>query len=410
MIRAVLLLILVVAAATLLGLAIAEHSGYVLIAWKGLRYESSLWVFLLLIALAALLAWALRWLSRLLLVSGSLVNPWSRRQRGRRSRLAAEKGLLDLIEGRWERAVRHLRLAAEGDRQPLMYYLGAARAAQKLGRIEESEALLERALQRQPQAELAVALTHAELQRERGDLAGALDTLQAMRERHPHHHLVLEQLQSALAERGDWAALLDLLPELKKAKVLDAGALSELERKVWIARLQTAGEHGLDQGELALQPLTSAWQHLPSSQRQNPELLAAYAGQLRALGAQEEAEEALRKALKHHYDTRLVRLYGQVRGRDPGRQLQTAEDLLKQHPQDPVLLLSLGRLCLQNELWGKAREYLEISLEFFRSPETCAELARLLASQGHLQESNRLLQEMLVLQGQHLPSLPQPAH
>ena len=36
-----------------LGLAVAEHSGYVLIAWKGLRYESSLWVFLLLIALAA---------------------------------------------------------------------------------------------------------------------------------------------------------------------------------------------------------------------------------------------------------------------------------------------------------------------------------------------------------------------
>src|SRR5690606_33549960 len=143
------------------------------IAWKGLRYESSLWVFLLLIALVVLLVWALRWLSRLLLVSGSLVNPWSRRQRGRRSRLAAEKGLLDLIEGRWERAIRHLRLAAEGDRQPLMYYLGAARAAQKLGRTEESEALLESALQRQPQAELAIALTHAELQRERGDLAGA---------------------------------------------------------------------------------------------------------------------------------------------------------------------------------------------------------------------------------------------
>ena len=44
MIRAVLLLLLVVSAATLLGLAVAEHSGYVLIAWKGLRYESSSWL------------------------------------------------------------------------------------------------------------------------------------------------------------------------------------------------------------------------------------------------------------------------------------------------------------------------------------------------------------------------------
>jgi len=409
MIRAVLLLLLVVAGATALGLAIAEHSGYVLIAWKGLRYESSLWVFLLLLLLAWLLLRGLRGLIRLSLVSGGLLNPWSRRQRGRRQQLAADKGLLDLIEGRWERAVRHLSLAAEGERQPLMYYLGAARAAHKLGRMEQSEALLEQALRRQPQAELAIALTHAELQREQGDLDGALNTLQAMRERHPQHHQVLEQLQRTLVERGDWAALLELLPELRKGKVLQGEALVELERRVWIARLQAAGEQGLDQGEAALQPLTGAWQQLSAAQRQDPELLLAYAGQLRALDAQEEAEEVLRKALKQGYDSRLVRLYGQLRGRDPARQLQTAEALLKQQPQDPLLLLSLGRLCLINGLWGKAREYFEISLEFSRSAETCAELARLLASQGDVARSNQLLQETLALQGRSLPELPQPS-
>ena len=409
MIRAVLLLLLVVSAATLLGLAVAEHSGYVLIAWKGLRYESSLWVFLLLLALAWGLFVGVRWLVRVLLASGGVVNPWSRRNRGKRQQLAADKGLLDLIEGRWERAVRHLSLAAEGERQPLMYYLGAARAAYKLGRVEEGEALLEKALRSQPQAELAVALTHAELQRERGDLDGALETLQAMRERHPRHHAVLEQLQRTLVERGDWAALLDLLPELRKSRVVEGEALAELERKAWIDRLQRAGEQGLEQGELALQPLTAAWQQLSSAQRQDAELLLAYARQLRALGAQEEAEEVLRKALKQGYDERLVRLYGQLRGRDPARQLQTAEALLKQHPQEPQLLLALGRLSLQNGLWGKAREYFEISLGFARSPEACAELARLLANQGEAEQSNRLLQELLVLQGQRLPELPQPS-
>lgn len=409
MIRAVLLLLLVVALATVLGLAIAEHSGYVLIAWKGLRYESSLWVFLLVLVLAWALFVGLRWLVRVCLVSSGVVNPWSRRNRGKRQQLAADKGLLDLIEGRWERAMRHLSLAAEGERQPLMYYLGAARAAHRLGRVEDGEALLEKALRSQPQAELAVALTHAELQRERGDLDAALETLQAMRERHPRHHAVLEQLQSTLAERGDWAAMLDLLPELRKARVVEGEALQQLERKAWMARLQRAGEQGVEQGELALQPLSNSWQQLSSAQRQDVELLLTYAGQLRALGAQEEAEEVLRKALKQGYDERLVRLYGQLRGRDPARQLQAAEALLKQHPQSPQLLLALGRLCLQNGLWGKAREYFEISLEFARSPETCAELARLLASQGEVEQSNRLLQELLLLQGQHLPELPQPS-
>lgn len=409
MIRAILLLLLVVAATTLLGLAIAEHSGYVLIAWKSFRYESSLWVFLLLVTLAWLLVWGVRWLWRLSVASGGLLNPWSRRNHGKRQQLAADKGLLDLAEGRWERAVRHLQQAAEGERQPLMHYLGAARAAQQLGNYEQSDSFLERALQRQPQAELAIALTHAELQQARGESAAAQETLQVMRERHPRHRQVLRQLQGLLLVRADWSALLDLLPELRKGQVLSSEELATLERQVWQGRLLAAGEAGLNQGEAALQPLTAAWQQLSSAQRSEPELLLAYAAQLQRLGAPEEAEEILRKGLKQAYDSRLVRLYGVLRGRDPARQLQTAEALLKQHSQDPVLLLTLGRLCLQNSLWGKAREYFESSLEFSRNAETCAELARLLAHLGELQQSNQLFQEGLGLLDQQLPSLPLPA-
>ena len=142
--------------------------------------------------------------------------------------------------------------------------------------------------------------------------------------------------------------------------------------------------------------------------RQEPELIAAYVEQLRRLGAQEEAEEVLRSALKRGYDSRLARFYGVLRGADPARQLQTAELWLKQHPQDPALLLTLGRLCLQNQLWGKARDYFESSLKLERHPETCAELARLLAQLGELERSNQLLLESLGLLHQGLPPLPQP--
>ena len=205
MIRAVLLLLLVVSAATLLGLAVAEHSGYVLIAWKGLRYESSLWVFLLLLALAWGLFVGVRWLVRVLLASGGVVNPWSRRNRGKRQQLAADKGLLDLIEGRWERAVRHLSLAAEGERQPLMYYLGAARAAYKLGRVEEGEALLEKALRSQPQAELDTLASPYHF-----PLAGVHGA--ERRDIHDHTHIV--SLPDALTQtlQKQLSAALEALP------------------------------------------------------------------------------------------------------------------------------------------------------------------------------------------------------
>src|SRR6218665_1662194 len=166
--RVLLILLLLIAAGVLISLAVVEHPGYVLIAYKNFRYESSLWATVALIAAIALTVYLLRLLLSLVFVSGGVVNPWSRRNRKRRVQLASEQGLLDLAEGRWARAVRHLQRAAEGEQQPLIYYLGAARAANELGDYEQSDSFLEKALERQPHAELAIALAHAELQQARG--------------------------------------------------------------------------------------------------------------------------------------------------------------------------------------------------------------------------------------------------
>ena len=397
-----------VASLVLFGLPLAEHKGYVLIAFQGFRYESSLWAFVALVLVIWLLIYLLRLSVRLLVTSGGLLNPWSRLHSRRRVRLASEQGFLDLAEGRWARALRHLKQAASSSPQPLSYYLGAARAAHQLGHHSDSDDLLEQALNRQPQAELAIALQHAELQLARGQTDAALDTLQAMRSRHPHHHLVLRQLQQLYLQSGDWSALLGLLPDLRKEKALGNAELSELERQAWRGRLLQAARPVDGDAQAAMLALQQVWQAMSSAQHQVPELLAVYAEQLRQLGAEAEAEELLRHFLKQHYDTALVRLYGLLHGRDLGKQLQAVEGWLKQHPQDAGLLLTLGRLCLHSQLWGKAKDYLESSLSFQRHPETCAELARLLAQLGELERSNSLYQEGLRLLDARLctPVLP----
>ena len=221
--------------------------------------------------------------------------------------------------------------------------------------------------------------------------------LDKLHQDHPRHPTVLRLLQQLYVSLHEWQALCVLLPELRKERVLQNAELADLERRTWMAALGEAGERGVGQGESSLQPLTQRWQNVPSNLRAQPLLVAAYAEQLLRLGAPEEAEEVLRKALKEGYDSRLVHLYGRARGRDGAHQLKTAEGWLKQHGDDPELLLTLGRLCLQNKLWGKAREYLEASLARQRSAETCAELARLLAQLGEVERSNQLFQEGLGL-------------
>ena len=66
------------------------------------------------------------------------------------------------------------------------------------------------------------------------------------------------------------------------------------------------------------------------------------------------------------------------------KQQATAESWLNNHSRDAVLLLTLGRICMRNQLWGKARDYLGESIDVQANPEAYYEFARL-----HEQEGNR---------------------
>lgn len=395
--RLAIIFVVLLAIVGFLGWAIFQDSGYVLISYDRFRYESSFWVFLGLIACLWLLALVAHWVLGLLYTSGTLANPWSRRHRARRVAKASQAGLRELAEGQWSHALGHLRTAAEHDHHPLVHYLGAARAASELGEYEQSDELLQKAREREPHATLAIGLNQAQLQIARGQYGEARESLNTLHTDHPRHPYVLTLLQQLYVQLQDWPALCRLLPELHKHRVLPPARLSELELLTWTAALEQAGQaQGGAEGD-AQQALNQRWQTVPNALRSEPLVVRAYADGLSRLGAEEKAEEVLYAALKRQFDDRLVERYGRVRGREPSRQLAHAEAWLKGHPENAELLLALGRLSLRNELWGKARDYLEASLRFEHRAETCAELARLLAQLGDSERSNRLFQEGLGL-------------
>lgn len=398
--RLFLIALAVISAATLLGLAVAAHPGYVLISYRSFLYEAGLWSTLALLLLVFFVVYGVRVLLRGASVSGGLINPWSRRHRSRRIEQAARLGLVDLAEGRWEEALRHLRRAAAADDQPLILYLGAARAANELGQYDEADGFLEQALQREPRGSTAVGLARTRLLIERGELAQALTSIRALHAEQPHHPQVLKLEQRLLVELRDWDALCRLLPELRRRHVLEGAALLRLERGAWSSALSEAPVAQ----DAPLASLQERWKRVPAALRRDPEVLGSYALRLDALGHGREALPLLAEAIREHYQPALVYLYGRIQGADSTRQLREAESWLKDHPSDPVLLLTLGRLSMADRLWGKARDYLEASLGFVRSPETCAELARLLQQMGAVEESNRLFREGLELSAGQRPS------
>ena len=398
------LVVLLIAA--LLGMAVAEDPGYLLIAWRNMSVETSIWVGLAFLLALWLLVGLLRAVVRLINASSRRVNPWSRHNRARRANQVTTRGLLEFAEGHWANSLRLLRRSAPHADQPLINYLAAARAAHEIEDYRESDNLLREAYETTPQADVAIAVTQAQLQIARGQLEQALATLTRLRKEHPKHLYALKLMGQLYLRLEDWEQLEQLLPELRRHRLHSETDQLELERRVYTALLTQAGQR--TDGQTAGNPVSSVWEHLPKSLKQDAALLETYCLQLRASGAEVHAEKVLREALGQFYNDRLVHIYGLVRGADPARQLSTAERWLADHSHDATLLLALGRLALRNHLWGKAREYLEGSFANRRDIQTCAELVRLLEHMGEPQAAQKVLRQGFALMAHDLPELPQP--
>jgi HemY protein len=148
---------------------------------------------------------------------------------------------------------------------------------------------------------------------------------------------------------------------------------------------------------LTAERLTELWAQLSSELRTSAPLLARRALALARLGRGAEAERDLRAALKKSWQRDLVLAYGEVRGDDAAKQLKQAETWLKAYPEDPALLLTAARLCMECELWGKARSYLESSLAIAPVPDAYAVYGRLLTELGEGERASLAFRSGLAL-------------
>ena len=301
-------------------------------------------------------------------------------RRLRRSGASLKQALIRIAEGDWARGERLLTRGLKSTDTPLANYLLAARAAQLQGSAERRDEWLKLAYDDSPESEVAVLLTQAELQLADGEHEAMRATLERIERLKPEHPVATGLKARLYRATGERERLGELLPLLARAR-LDRETRSEL--------IAEAFEAAAERASLTKDELASLWSQLPSDLRALPRLVALKARSLACLGRGDEAEKELRAALKRGWDRALVEAYGEVRSSDPPKQLRRAETWLGAHPEDGVLLLAAARLCMANELWGKARSYLESSLALAPEPAAYALYGQLLAQLG--EEENAAL-------------------
>jgi HemY protein len=366
-----LFLVIVVLGAVLL---VRDDPGVVLLRYRDYSVETSL-AFALVALIVVVIA--IYYCVRLLRGLWRLPRGMQRRSQNRRfskARRQLNQGLIDLAEGRFEQAENHLVRLVDFSDSPLVHYLAAARAAQLQGKHDERDSYLKAAHEARPDAELAIGVTQAELQLAHQQTEQALATLTHLHSVAPRHDYVTMLLARAYHELKDWQALVEILPDVRRKKLIKEAKLVEMEVAGYcgILELATNSQSSFDK----------AWSRIPKALQADARMIHLYLDLMADhRWHNNHAEQLALKSLDKQWDDGLIEVYGRFQAKDANAQLARVEKWLDDFGHNENLLLALGRIAVRARLWGKAQGYLEASIGAKATPAACLALAELFEQQ-----------------------------
>lgn len=194
--------------------------------------------------------------------------------------------------------------------------------------------------------------------------------------------IAAQRLAMRLAQgRGDWNELLRLARQLEKHRALTSEQALPLRVHAYHGILDAIQDDPVQ--------LMRQWRSMPAADCLDLRLAQRTAAALADGGACAESAQVIEEYLDERWESALLEIYASCQGGDALGRIAHCEKWLHEHPQDAALLLALGRLCMQRQLWGKAQSYLEASLAVEEGDAAHLELARLLDRLEKPDDANR---------------------
>lgn len=371
-----------------LGIWLRQDPGYVLIMFQHWTIESTFWVAaLIMITFMIFIYMGLSVLNHIARFP-HYIQQWRNNLRLSRAQAKTKRGLIEFSEGQWQTAKKHLIAAAPNTDQPLVNYLTAAKAAEKLGDHHSRDRYLHLAQTAAPDATIAIELTQAQLQIDNQEWQEAAATLEALQIIAPDHPLVLQLCLQLYQATHDWKSLLTILPKLKPSKTLPEQEIHAIKKQAYLALLQENSNEAQSDFDIH-----QAFSTVPKDLRQDPDLTVYYARHLINHGQDQRAEQFVRDSLKFNINENLLALYSKI-SKEHVR-IPFIESLLKHQPDSAILHLCLGQLFMAQQVWGSARTHLEKSIQIDPSPMAYYALGTLLEKLEHPSDACRTYRQGL---------------
>jgi HemY protein len=383
----------VVLAAVAVGIALIarQSDGYVVIVAAPYRVELSLNLLVVMVLAGYLAFHVLARLVTTLIAIPARVRAYRAERARTRTRHALNDALLAFFQGRFASAEKAAVTAMEGEESKAVAAIIAARSAHELGRFAEREQFLDQARGAAPEVDQARLTTMADLLLSQGRHEEALSVLKDLSGRDARNVRLLRMRHTAETALRRWDEVLATTGTLAKL-----GGLSEAEAS---ASRRAAHLGNLNRKAQDAAALAAYWKQLPSELKADSTIAATAARYHLALGGAAEAQAIVENALEATWDAGLIALYADCAGTSALPLIERAEKWLRAHARDPALLLTLGKLCMHRELWGKAQSYIEASLALEPTHEGHMTLAALMEKLGKPHEADRHFRRSAELAG-----------
>ena len=347
------------ATAVIVALFASSNGGHITIYFPPYRLDTSLNLFIasiLGIFIVSLLAW--RTFAAVLDLPKQAA-AYRRKQRETRSIGFLSEAIEDIFAGRFSKALKSAEAATVNSALAETAALLAARSAHRMNQFDVRDRWLLKI--QSPEKRQAKLVATADMQMDAHDAEGALATIEQLQKGGARQLLVQRIALKANQQLKNWSEVLKLTHSLSKREALHPVVAQKYIQEA-IAKL--VQEKSTDH-----EALLRIWKTLPKESRKASKIALVMAQGLLSVSQYDIARGLVEESLDAQWDEALIDIYPKCV--TPGTSnlglAQKLESWMIKYPSEPALSLALARICLSQQLWGKAKSSL---VGVIRDPKT----------------------------------------
>lgn len=265
----------------------------------------------------------------------------------------------------------------------------AAHSADQIDELAKRDRYLNEIAQLPEKQQLSRYLLLARSALAKHDHVGAKNALEAASKISPNLTQVAKLRLRYEWENGNPQGVLQQVDKLSRADALSESELQSYRH--WAYQQLLTRAHDPSELKMSLKAI-------PADEREG-DLCVDIVKKYLQLGMYAQALKYVKKYYPVSFNPDLLPLFSEANQyssvKDQQKSIEIAEKWLQQRPQDPALQMLLGQLSYDQQLWGKAKSYLEASLQISNNNVARLLLAKVLEHSGQTAAAQQQREQVL---------------